>query len=95
VIALATRWLRRLTDRPLTFWIQYHADQNLAELDAFWSRRLAIDRGEIRFQRKSNSNQLNKRTWRSRYGVLTVNINDTVLRAKLEAWICRLRASWQ
>jgi hypothetical protein len=34
VIALATRWLRRLTDRPLTFWIQYHADQNLSELQA-------------------------------------------------------------
>jgi transcriptional regulator with XRE-family HTH domain len=95
VIELAARWLRRLTDRQPTFWIQYHADQDLAELAAFWGQTLAVDASEIRFQRKSNSNQLKGRAWRSRYGVLTVNINDTMLRAKLEAWMCRLRASWQ
>jgi transcriptional regulator with XRE-family HTH domain len=95
VIALATRWLRRLTDRPLTFLIQYHADQDPSELRAVWGDMLTIDGSDIRFQRKSNSNQLKGRTWRSRHGVLAVRIYDTVLRSQLEAWMCRLRGSWQ
>jgi transcriptional regulator with XRE-family HTH domain len=95
VIALATRWLRRLTDRPLRFSIQYHADQDLSELRAFWGHTLTIDGDEIAFQRKSNSNQLTGRNWRSRHGVLAVRIYDTALRARLEAWMSRLRGSWQ
>jgi transcriptional regulator with XRE-family HTH domain len=95
VMVLATRWLVSLSDRPPTFWIQYHADQDLDELRAFWGRTLGIDGREIRFQRKSNSNQLTGRTWRSRYGVLAVRVCDTALRARLEAWMDRLRDSWQ
>jgi transcriptional regulator with XRE-family HTH domain len=95
VIALATRWLRCLTDRPLKFAIQYPADQDLDELRVFWGHMLTIDGREIRFQRKSNSNQLTGRTWRSRHGVLAVRIFDTALRARLEAWMCRMRDSWQ
>jgi hypothetical protein len=44
--------------------------------------------------RKSNSNQMKKRTWRSRYGVLTVVCHDTLLRARLEAWMDCLREAW-
>ena len=45
-------------------------------------------------QRKSNSNQLAGRTWRSVHGVLTVRVCDTLLRAKLQGWMDRLRESW-
>ncbi len=45
-------------------------------------------------QRKSNSNQLAGRTWRSVHGVLTVRACDTLFRAKLEGWMDRLRESW-
>jgi hypothetical protein len=45
-------------------------------------------------QRKSNSNQLKGRTWRSVHGVLRVRVCDTQLRAKLEGWMDRLRESW-
>ena len=45
-------------------------------------------------QRKSNSNGLTGRQWRSKYGVLTVSAGDTCLRWRLEAWMDRLRESW-
>jgi hypothetical protein len=45
-------------------------------------------------ERKSNSNQLKGRTWRSVHGVLTVRVCDTLLRAKLNGWMDRLRESW-
>jgi transcriptional regulator with XRE-family HTH domain len=95
VMRLATWWLKRLTCRQLAFSIQFHADQNLEALRQFWSAELGIDPACIRFQRKSNSSQLNGRTWRSRYGVLTIACGDTYLRARLQAWIDHLEARWR
>jgi hypothetical protein len=45
-------------------------------------------------QRKSNSGQLAGRTWRSKYGVLTVCTSDTLLRAELQAWMDCVRNAW-
>ena len=94
IVAMAAGWIAVLTDRRLTYSVQYHADQDLDELRAFWGGFLRIDGSEIRLQRKSNSNQLAGRTWRSPHGVLTVSAGDTYLRARLQAWIDRIRADW-
>lgn len=95
VIAIATSWMRRLTTRPLAYSVQYHADQDLDEIRRFWGKILGVEASEIKLQRKSNSNQLKHRTWRSKYGVLTVRISDTHLRARLQAWIDRIREDWR
>jgi hypothetical protein len=94
VVRIATRWLRCLTDRPPNFSIQHHADQDLSALRAFWGETLSIDGHSIRLIRKSNSNQLTGRTWRSAHGVLTVGVHDTLLRARMEAWIVCLKREW-
>jgi hypothetical protein len=70
------------------------ATNTLAELRAFWGQALEIDGSAIRLQRKSNSGQLAGRSWRSQHGVLTVTLNDTLLRARLQAWIDRVMAGW-
>jgi hypothetical protein len=74
--------------------IPYHSDQSIEEFREFWARRLGIDPGEVKFQRKSNSNQLRGRRWRSRYGVLKVHAADTRFRARLQAWIELVEADW-
>ena len=79
---------------PIKYSIQYHADQDVHQLRDFWGRFLRIESDRIRLQRKSNSNQLAGRTWRSVHGVLTVRVCDTLLRAKLQGWLDRLRESW-
>jgi hypothetical protein len=84
-----------LTDRPLKYSMQYHADQDLSALRAFWGEILAIDGADIRLIRKSNSNQMSGRTWRSVHGVLSVGAHDTLLRARMEAWMEHLRKSWR
>jgi len=94
VIKMADRWMRRFALRSLGYSVQYHADQDLVKLRVYWGALLAIDPQSIRLQRKSNSNQLAGRTWRSPYGVLTVRASDTMFRARLQAWIDLLRASW-
>jgi excisionase family DNA binding protein len=34
------------------------------------------------------------RMWRSHHGVISARLHDTMLRARLEAWMFRIRGSW-
>jgi excisionase family DNA binding protein len=95
VMELASRWIGRLTEKTPEFSIQYHADQDLNELREFWGGTLGIDPGVIKLLRKSNSSQLAGRIWRSQHGVLSIRVQDTRLRARLQAWMDRLRSEWR
>jgi len=55
---------------------------------------LGIDPASIRLQRKTNSGQLGGRTWRCKYGVITVRTSDTLLRARLQAWMDYVEEQW-
>jgi predicted DNA-binding transcriptional regulator AlpA len=94
MIKLVVHWIRRLTARKVSFQLAYHADQDIDALRAFWASQLGVQPTSITVSRKSNSNQLTGRRWRSRYGVLAVTTSDTYLRAKLEAWMAHLREQW-
>jgi hypothetical protein len=94
IIVLCASWIRRFARNSIRYSIQYHADQNLEELRRFWAARLGVTPEDIRFQRKLNSGRLAGRTWRSRYGVLTVSAGDTLLRARLEGWMHSLQDQW-
>ena len=94
VIAVSERWLRQLSSGGRDYSLQFHADQDPSELQAFWGSVLGIDGSAIRLQRKSNSGHLAGRLWRSRHGVLTVWAGDTLLRARLQAWIDCTRDQW-
>ena len=82
------------TARRRFYRVQHHADQDLDDLRAFWGAELRADPLLISFQRKSNSTQLATRRWRCEYGVLTVGVNDTSLRARLQAWMDCTRKQW-
>jgi AcrR family transcriptional regulator len=94
IVVLCGSWIRRFTRNGVRYSIQYHADQDLEELRRFWAAKLDVAPEDIRFQRKSNSGRLSGRTWRSRYGVLTVSTGDTLLRARLEGWMHSLQDHW-
>jgi AcrR family transcriptional regulator len=94
VVRLGADWIRHQSCRKIDYAIQFHADQDLVELVRFWADYLEISPELIKLQRKSNSNRLRKRTWRSEFGVLTVRTGDTMFRARLQAWMDLVRASW-
>ncbi|HVE67072.1 MAG TPA: hypothetical protein VNB64_00680 [Solirubrobacteraceae bacterium] len=94
VVALADRWIRRLGSRKVAYSLQYHVDQDLIEVTTYWGALLGIPPESIELQRKSNSNRLTGRTWRSPHGVLNVRCCDTLLRARLEGWMDRLKECW-
>ncbi len=94
VIRLSYTQMQRFTKRKFNFLIQYHVDQDVDELKAFWAEFLDISVDIISLQRKSNSGQLAGRKWRSKYGVMTVRTNDTYFRAKLQAWMDFVKMQW-
>jgi transcriptional regulator with XRE-family HTH domain len=94
VVRLADHWMRRFSRNPVRYMFQYHADQDPDYLVRFWSFGLDVDRALIKPQRKSNSGRLSGRTWRSKYGVMTVIANDTSLRARVQAWMDRTQDQW-
>lgn len=94
VVRLGAYWIRKLTEHPIEFAFQHHADQDPSELCAFWGDLLRVDPSAIKFQRKSNSKGLTGRTWRSKYGVLQVRTSDTYLRARIDAWMDAVRGGW-
>ena len=94
VMELAFRWINVLTNNRVRCSLQYHSDQSPAMLRGFWGDRFGIDPGEIAFQRKSNSSQLAGRKWRSQFGVLSVSVGDTRLRARLDGWMDQMKESW-
>jgi transcriptional regulator with XRE-family HTH domain len=95
IVAMSAGWLARFSSKQLVYGVQYHADQDLDELRVFWGQVLGIDCAKIKLQRKSNSGQLAGRTWRSQHGVLTVGVNDTLFRARLQAWMDMVREEWR
>ena len=94
IVVLCARWVRRFARNPVKYSVQYHADQDLDALRAFWASKLGVRADAIALQRKSNSGRLSGRVWRSKYGVLNVTANDTLFRARVEAWIHSLQDEW-
>jgi transcriptional regulator with XRE-family HTH domain len=94
VVLLGDYWIRRFTRNPIRYQLRYHADQDIDLLRRSWSDLLDIEPDSIRLQRKSNSNQLTGRMWRSRYGVLAVHTSDTYFRARLQAWMDLVTDEW-
>ena len=94
VVVLCDRWMRRLSSREPDYRVQHHADQDGDELQRFWGEQLSVAPERIALYRKTNSRQLARRTWRCVHGVLTVSVGDTLLRARLQGWMDRLRESW-
>ena len=94
VVRLGSFWIRRLANNPVVYSFQHHADQDPEALRRYWAKVVDADPSTIKFQRKSNSGRLAGRKWRSRYGVLQVRTPDTYLRARIQAWMDRVRAEW-
>jgi hypothetical protein len=87
VVRLAARWMRRFARNPVTYRVQYHADQRPDTLAAFWAEQLNTHPNYITVVPKSNSNRLSGRTWRCEHGVLDVRTGDTMFRARLQGWM--------
>lgn len=94
MVRLANRWICHFTKNKLDYGLQYHVDHDVVELKEYWGRILGISPDIIKVMRKSNANALSGRNFRSQYGLLTVRVGDTYLRARLQGWMDYIQALW-
>jgi hypothetical protein len=94
IIKLSYYWIKKLTKRKSEFLIQYHVDQDLVKIKNYWSKILNINGSDIKFHRKSNSGKLSGRNWGSEFGVLTIRVNDTYFKSRIDAWIDCVKEFW-
>ena len=94
MVSLANHWIVHLTTNKVGYQLQYHVDHDENELKEYWAGILGIQADIIKPIRKSNSNQLSGRQFRSVYGLLSVRVGDTYLRARLQAWMDYVKAQW-
>ncbi len=95
VMRLVNRWILRLTDRSPFLAVQYRPEQSLTELRCFWGETVGADARTIRVRGTSvGEPEIEASSEPSRHGVLTITVEDTLLRARLQAWMRRTRESW-
>ncbi|HTZ88116.1 MAG TPA: hypothetical protein VMB05_15725 [Solirubrobacteraceae bacterium] len=114
VMRLASRWLRRLTDRALSLSLQYGPGQSLAELRRFWGEAVGAEpraigtraRGRARSAQGGGGDsrggegggakhESDTQEGSTGHGLLTVTVEDSLLRARLQGWMQRTREGWR
>jgi hypothetical protein len=98
VMRLVNRWLWRLTDKSPSLSVRCQPDQGVGELRRFWSETVGVQTDAIR-ARRAAEDELSRRSHQwgppPLHGVLTITVEDTLLRARLQAWMRRMRESWR
>jgi hypothetical protein len=95
VMRLVSRWIARLTSRVPFLSLQYEPGQSLNELRRFWSEATGAEPRAIRARRSAARESDEKAVPDLPHGLLTVGVEDMLLRARLQGWMNRARESWQ
>lgn len=96
IMIMSHYWLKKLKNPNNSFYyrVQIHADHDEDEMKEYWANALNIDVGSVHIMRKSNSGKLSGRQFRSKYGVFAIQLSDTYLHSKIQAWMAYLRKQW-
>jgi transposase-like protein len=104
VMRLASRWIKRLTDKAPFLSLQCSGEQSLTDLRRFWSEAVGAEPRTIRVRdaagpKRSDADGDDRVPGApprdDRHGLLTVTVADTLLRARLQAWMQRTRETWR
>lgn len=94
VMRLVSCWLRRLTDKAPFLSLRYGRGQSLKELRRFWSEATGTAPRAIRAIGSSEGVPGEQAVPGPSHGLLTIGVDDTLLRARLQGWMHRARESW-
>ena len=95
VIRLVSCWIGRLTTKVPFVSLQYGRGQSLKDLRRFWSETTGAEPRAIRVRRFAAGESGEQPAPDSAHGLLTVGVEDRLLRARLQGWMHRARESWQ
>jgi hypothetical protein len=95
VMRLVNRWMLRLSDKSPLLSVRYEPGQSLTELRRFWGGVVGVQARTIHVHEATDRADARVTEQRAGHGVLTVAVEDALLRARLQAWICKTRDSWR
>lgn len=95
VMRLVSRWLRRLTDKAPSLSLRCGPGQSLKELRRFWGEVTGAEPRAIRVRGFCAEEAGEDPAPGPPHGRLTVAVDDTLLRARLQGWMHRARESWR
>jgi hypothetical protein len=96
VIVLSHFWILKLSnpENNMYYGVQIHKDHDEETIKIYWATALGIEAEIIHMMRKSNSGELSGRKFRSQWGLLTIQANDTYFMSKMQAWMDYRRKEW-
>jgi hypothetical protein len=94
VIRLAHRWIGLLSDVSPSLTVRYTREPSREELRRFWSEVVRERLESIRARRAFAEDRQEDWGVRPLNGVLTISVDDSALRARLQAWMRLTRESW-
>jgi hypothetical protein len=88
IISLCIEHLRFFSKRKvkIRLWCE---KIELLKLKDFWADALGVHQDDIHFQEKK---QVSSR--RSQYGIVSVAVNDTMFRNRLQGWVDKVKSTW-
>jgi hypothetical protein len=95
VMRLVSCWIGRLTNKVPFLSLQCGPGQSLKDLRRFWSEATGAEPRAIRVRRSAAREFGERAAPDPAHGLLTVGVEDTLLRARLQGWMCRARESWR
>jgi hypothetical protein len=95
VMRLVSCWIGRLTNKVPFLSLQYGPGQSLKDLRRFWSETTGTEPRAIRVRRSAAPEFDGRDVPDPPHGLLTVGVEDTLLRARLQGWMYRARESWR
>jgi hypothetical protein len=95
VMRLVNRWIWRLTDKSPSLSLRCPPQRSVSELRRFWSDTVGAQPEAIRARIGKQEDPLQRSGAAPVHGALTVSVEDKLLRARLQAWMCKMREGWR
>jgi hypothetical protein len=95
VMRLVNRWIWRLTDKSPSLSVRCPPEQSISELRRFWSETVGAQPEAIRARSGKEGEPVQRSSTPTLHGALTVSVEDKLLRARLQAWMCKMREDWR
>lgn len=94
MIKMAYRWITKNTSNKVQVVLRYYPDHDIEKLLCYWGKLLGIEKSSFKTFLKTSSGNLGGRSMVSEFGLITVRVGDTKLRAKMQALMDSLNKEW-
>jgi hypothetical protein len=95
IMSVCNYWFKELSNKKIEYILRLYEDHDFKKTLSFWSNLLSIKKEQIEVMKKNNNCKMKTRNWRNEWGILTIRVNDTYFRSRLQAYMDYLQKIWE